>query len=136
LSINDYDHVLGYLQKTLDSAWYDYVLVQFYNNWCNPGTNFNYDEWEQWAQSKSTNKDVRVMFGTPGSASAAGSGYVGFGCVISFSVIIVCNRKLEDIVKSIKSSAHFGGISMWDASQSFANKNGSQTFSQYAKSLL
>ncbi|KAJ2371017.1 Chitinase 2, partial [Coemansia sp. RSA 2603] len=69
----------AYLGSTLNTAWFDMVFVQFYNNYCGlnayPGW-FNFDEWDKWAKTNSVNKDVRVYIGAPGAPSAASTGYV------------------------------------------------------------
>lgn len=116
----------AYLQPALDAASFDYVFVQFYNNWCNPGPNFNFDEWDTWARTKSQNKNVRVFLGTPGGETAASSGFQGF-------------ESLGQVVDAAKrsSAGNFGGIMMWDAAQAFATKNSAGvSYAHFAKTLL
>ncbi|KAI8083176.1 glycoside hydrolase superfamily [Halteromyces radiatus] len=100
----------AWLGDALNQEWFDFVWIQFYNNYCSvKGGQFNYDTWENWAKKKSKNKNVQLFLGIPASASAAGSGYV----------------PLSDLVKTIsklKSSPHFGGVMMWDVSQAYAQK--------------
>ncbi|KAJ2125125.1 Chitinase 2 [Coemansia sp. RSA 720] len=98
-----------YLSSTLNSAWFDMVYVQFYNNYC--GLNsysrwFNFDEWDNWAKTKALNKDVKVYIGAPGSPSAASSGYADGETLVS----------IYNNVRSKYSS--LGGIMTWDVSQS------------------
>ncbi|KAF9970158.1 Chitinase 1, partial [Actinomortierella ambigua] len=97
------DHALS---ATLNSAWFDLVWVQFYNNYCGTqsyGTgNFNFDQWNDWATTVSINKNVRVLLGVPGGPGAAGSG-------------IVTASQLINILGGVKSYSHFGGVMMWDA---------------------
>ncbi|KAF9923518.1 Chitinase 1 [Linnemannia zychae] len=93
-------------QAALDAAWFDLVLVQFYNNYCGVqayGTgNFNFDTWNNWATTVSINKDVRVLLGVPGGPGAAGSGVIG-------------SSQLTNILGNIRSYSNFGGVMMWDA---------------------
>ncbi|KAG0740629.1 hypothetical protein G6F57_005426 [Rhizopus arrhizus] len=99
-----------FLGETLDSSWFDFIMIQFYNNYCNVinGEQFNYDIWDKWAKTSSVNKDVRLFVGVPGSPSAAGRGYVPFD-------------KLVDTVKSLQELESFGGIMIWDVSQAYGN---------------
>jgi chitinase len=98
------------------SVYFDAIWVQFYNNWCgvqnfqpdaqlNP---FNFDTWDNWAQTTSKNPDVRVFVGVPAAPSAAGSGYQPVSAL----------RPIIDYVAGFPS---FGGIMMWDASQAYSN---------------
>lgn len=93
------------LQAALNVAWFDLVLVQFYNNYCGVqsyGTsNFNFDTWNTWATTVSINKNVRVLLGVPGGPKAAGSGVIG-------------ESQLITILGDIKSYSNFGGVMMWD----------------------
>ncbi|KAJ2758672.1 Chitinase 2 [Coemansia sp. BCRC 34490] len=117
------DAMLG---STLDAAWFDMVFVQFYNNYCGlnnyPGS-FNYDAWDQWAKTKSANKNVKIFIGAPGSQSAAGSGYVSASALAS-------------IVSSVrdKYSSTLGGVMTWDASQAMGSSMWGQAVSSSIKS--
>ncbi|KAJ2077293.1 Chitinase 2, partial [Coemansia sp. RSA 988] len=98
----------AYLGSTLNSAWFDMVYVQFYNNYC--GLNaypnwFNFEEWDNWAKKNSINKNVKVYIGAPGSPSAASSGYVD-------------GSTLTSIYNDVRSKySSLGGIMTWDVSQ-------------------
>jgi len=101
----------------LQSAWFDYVWVQFYNNYC--GLNyysqgaFNFDTWGNWAQTISVNPNVKVFIGAPASANAAGIGYVPLAT-------------LETISNAVLAGAYanvYGGIMLWDTSNSDHNNN-------------
>lgn len=96
----------------------DFVWVQFYNNFC--GLNgfqdgsdeqkaFNFDQWDNWAQKISHNKDAKIMLGVPANTKAAGSGYVPA-------------EKLKPIIQYSKQFKSFGGVMMWDVTQAYANK--------------
>ncbi|KAJ2369424.1 Chitinase 2, partial [Coemansia sp. RSA 2610] len=95
----------SYLGTTLNSAWFDMVYVQFYNNYCGVNaypTWFNFGDWDNWAKTKSINKDVKVFIGVPGSPSAASSGYVD-------------GATLTSIYNSVRSKySSLGGIMTWD----------------------
>ncbi|ORE05826.1 chitinase 2 [Rhizopus microsporus var. microsporus] len=101
------DAILG---SVLNSASFDYVNVQFYNNYCSAtGSSFNFDTWDNWAKTTSPNKNVKIMLTVPGSSTAAGSGYVPMST-------------LQTIVPSLSSKySSYGGVSVWDASQAWNN---------------
>lgn len=108
----------------LSNAHIDYVLIQFYNNYCSlAGNQFNWDTWEDYAKNTSPNKNVKLYVGLPGSTSAAGSGYVE-------------PSQLESKLSGIRSSSYFGGIMVWDASQAFGNTFDGTCFATYLKQLL
>lgn len=102
------DVILG---SVIDAVGFDYVNVQFYNNFCSvAGSSFNFDTWADWANTKSPNKNVKVYLTIPGSSTAAGSGYAPISTI-------------QTIVPKLASqySGNFGGVSVWDASQAWAN---------------
>jgi chitinase len=101
----------------LQSAWFDYVWVQFYNNYC--GLNyyssgqFNFNTWGNWAQTISINPNVKVFIGAPAGPNAAGVGYVPL-------------TTLETISNSVLAGPYanvYGGIMLWDTSNSDNNNN-------------
>ncbi|KAI8645896.1 glycoside hydrolase superfamily [Parasitella parasitica] len=101
------DYFVG---EALNNAWFDFVMIQFYNNFCsviNDG-NFNFNIWDSWALARSQNKDVRLFVGVPGSPSAAGRGYVPY-------------TQLVSRIQPLKTMDSFGGIMVWDASQAYGN---------------
>ncbi|KAH9809209.1 glycoside hydrolase family 18 protein [Teratosphaeria destructans] len=96
---------------------FDAIFVQFYNNYCGLQSyvagaadewNFNFDQWDTWAQNVSANPDVKVLLGVPGDTSAAGSGYEPLSV-------------LQPIIEYCKRFDSFGGVMVWDASQAYAN---------------
>jgi chitinase len=102
------DAILG---SVLDGVGLDFVNVQFYNNYCSAvGNSFNYDTWANWAKTTSPNKNVKIYFTVPGSATAAGSGYAPISTI-------------QTIVPQLASQypGVFGGVSVWDASQAWNN---------------
>ena len=86
----------------------DIAFVQFYNdNSCETlFPTFNFRVWDTWAKGK-TKKRTRVFIGLAAGPSA-GTGYVS-------------PEKLG-IVDFTKANASFGGVMLWDASQSWANE--------------
>ncbi|KAJ2659586.1 Chitinase 2 [Coemansia sp. RSA 1200] len=98
----------AYLGSTLNNAWFDMVYVQFYNNYCGLNaypTWFNYGDWDNWAKTRSVNKNVKIFIGAPGSPSAASSGYVD-------------GSTLSNIYNDVRAKyTSLGGIMTWDVSQ-------------------
>ncbi|KAG2205516.1 hypothetical protein INT47_005890 [Mucor saturninus] len=101
------DYFVG---DTLNDAWIDFVMIQFYNNYCNVVNTaaFNYHEWDTWAQTRSVNKNVRLFVGIPGSPTAANRGYVPY-------------TQLVSTIQPLQSMNSFGGIMVWDVSQAYGN---------------
>ncbi|KAF2170500.1 glycoside hydrolase family 18 protein [Zasmidium cellare ATCC 36951] len=102
----------------MDKVNFDAIFVQFYNNYCGTNSyvanattqnNFNFETWDNWATTKSANKDVKVFLGVPAGQSAAGTGYLSADAL----------KPVIDYCKTFKS---FGGVMAWDASQAYANK--------------
>lgn len=112
------------LNDVLTSSEIDFVFIQFYNNYCSLDGDFNWDTWASYATDTSINSDVRIYLGLPGSTTAAGSGYADISTI-------------KSALSTIASSANFGGISVWDASQAFGNYvDSSTTFAAAIKSAL
>ncbi|KAJ7630611.1 glycoside hydrolase family 18 protein [Roridomyces roridus] len=113
------DSALG---NALNSASFDAIYVQFYNNpWSGELRSFrglqtyptvsawNFGIWDQWARTVSLNPNVKVYIGAPASSTASGAGYVDLS---TLSNIAVTMRK---------SFPSFGGVMLWDASQAWQN---------------
>ncbi|KAF2181290.1 glycoside hydrolase family 18 protein [Zopfia rhizophila CBS 207.26] len=98
-------------------AVFDAVFIQFYNNFCGLNrfpfgvdeNHFNFLKWDEWAKSVSRNKKVKVFIGIPANTGAAGSGYVDL-------------RSLALVLDYVSTFSSFGGITIWDASQAWANE--------------
>ncbi|KAI9020807.1 glycoside hydrolase superfamily [Phycomyces nitens] len=116
------DAMLG---SVINAVGFDAINVQFYNNYCSPtSSNFNFNTWDAWAKSTSPNKNVKIFLTVPGSPSAAGSGYVPFA-------------QLSPIIKSVASQySSYGGVSVWDASQSYSNTEVSPDFAHALAQLV
>ncbi|SCU85666.1 LANO_0C04940g1_1 [Lachancea nothofagi CBS 11611] len=107
----------------LNNADIDFAFIQFYNNYCNVDAQFNWDTWTQFAAS-APNPNIKLYLGLPGSSSAAGSGYISD------------LSKIQSTVDTISESNNFGGIMLWDASQSFSNKVDGESYVAQMKSIL
>lgn len=103
------------LGAALNEVPFDFVMIQFYNNWCGvtnfvPGATsqnaFNMNVWDNWARN-SKNRNVKLYLGIPASAGAGG-GYTE-------------GTKLKAAIDYSKQFSSFGGVMMWDMSQLYAN---------------
>lgn len=100
---------------------FDFVMIQFYNNYCGVSTfvpadastgttqpYFNFATWDAWARDVSANPDVKVLLGIP-AYTGAGSGYTS-------------GSALEAAIQySHETFSSFGGVMMWDMSQLYEN---------------
>lgn len=100
---------------TLDAVAFDFVQIQFYNNYCGVNNfaegsqtqnNFNFDTWDKWAKG-SKNPGVKLLLGIPAN-TGAGGGYTN-------------GSKLKAAFDWSKQFSSFGGAMMWDMSQLYAN---------------
>ncbi|SCU96609.1 LAME_0F16820g1_1 [Lachancea meyersii CBS 8951] len=107
----------------LDNVELDFVFIQFYNNACNVGAQFNWDVWVKQATS-TPNSKAKLFLGLAGSPSAAASGYVSD------------LEKVRSTVNNISRGADFGGIMLWDASQGFANQVEGKSYVAQMKEIL
>jgi chitinase len=107
----------------LAEADIDFAFVQFYNNYCSIDGQFNWDTWANYAQTVSPNKDIKLYLGLAASSTAAGSGYVDINAI-------------EETLSTIASDANFGGVMLWDASQSAANTVNGSSFAGAIKKFL
>ncbi|RCH80995.1 Chitinase 1 [Rhizopus stolonifer] len=116
------DAMLG---PALETAEFDAVFVQFYNNYCSvTSSSFNFETWDHWAKKISKNKEVKVFLGVSGSSAAAGSGYVPFS-------------SLKPIVQDVHSTySSFGGVVSWDASASYGNINAPPNYQKAISGLV
>lgn len=114
------DQSVGSLLSEVDI---DFAFVQFYNNYCDLGSNFNWNTWADYATGTSPNKDIKIFVGLPAGPTAASYGYSSASVVSSY-------------IDSIKSQSMFGGISLWDASAAWANTDGNQNFADQMKEII
>ncbi|PIA51752.1 hypothetical protein AQUCO_01100549v1 [Aquilegia coerulea] len=88
-----------YMNGALSTGLFDYIWVQFYNNYCE----YNGDVsqlmaiWEQWTNITTT----KIFLGLPASPTAATSGYIPSDILIS------------KVLPSIKNTPKYGGVMLW-----------------------
>ncbi|TCD63738.1 Chitinase 1 [Steccherinum ochraceum] len=101
----------AFIGDALNAAPFDAVYVQFYNNFCglNHASDYNLATWDNWAKTKSANKNVKVYIGAPGSADAAGEGYVDVGTLSNY------------VSEAQQQFSSFGGVMLWDADSAYTN---------------
>jgi chitinase len=93
---------------------FDWVQVQFYNNFCgvdnfqNPNA-WDFSTWNTWATTVSLNPNAKVLMGIAANTGAANAGSYVDGTL------------LAEAIASSKSYPSFGGVMMWDMSQLYAN---------------
>lgn len=109
---------------SLSTADFDFLFVQFYNNYCSlTGSNFNFQTWQDFVTNESPNKNTKIYVGLPGSATAAGSGYVE-------------PSLLQSKMSELESYPNFGGFMVWDAAQAQHNVVDGVTYAQMLENLL
>ncbi|XP_023740752.1 acidic endochitinase SE2 [Lactuca sativa] len=99
----------AHLDSAIQTGLFDYVWVQFYNNpQCEYGANADalLARWNQWTQVNSN----QIFLGLPAATGAAGSGYIPPDVLTS------------SVLPSIKGSAKYGGVMLWD--RFFDQQNG------------
>ena len=103
-------------------AAFDFVWVQFYNNYCGYGTPSAFrDSFAQWKTLATGGP--KIVVGLPATTGAAGSGFVA-------------RATLPSLVGDVKGDPAFAGIMLWDASNDQNSAEGGTTYGAYAKSLL
>ncbi|THH04004.1 hypothetical protein EW145_g5839 [Phellinidium pouzarii] len=95
----------------INASRFDAIYVQFYNNYCglNYPTEFDFSLWDEWARTQSPNPDVKIYIGAPGSATAAGQGYVNTTVLQEYALA------------AQRDYTTFGGVMLWDASDAYEN---------------
>ncbi|KAF9879431.1 putative endochitinase [Colletotrichum karsti] len=95
---------------------FDALFIQFFNNpGCQISDTPNYDDWEVVLSQTSLSKDAKLYIGVLASPAAGWAGYVSPSTV-------------KDLICKVKSKAHFGGVSVWDATRGGLNLIGGQAF--------
>jgi chitinase len=101
---------------------FDFVFVQFYNNYCGYGTPASFrDTFAMWKSLAGSGP--KVLVGLPATTGAAGSGFVP-------------RATLPMLVNDVKGDPAFAGIMLWDVSNDQNSAEGGTTYGAYAKSLL
>ena len=88
---------------------FDFLNVQFYNNYCKftPGSTSEFTKsWKQWSSLQTSNPKIKIMVGL--YADPKGNGYVD-------------STSLPDLFKLVSSDPAFGGAMVWDAGWSQNN---------------
>jgi chitinase len=99
-------------------AAFDFLLVQFYNNFCGAFSAPQFvDSFGRWAAV-----GPKIFVGLP-SGPGAGGGYVD-------------RPGLPAVMTSVKSNPAFGGVMLWDASNDQNNVVNGQTFGAYLRTLF
>ncbi|MED6221188.1 hypothetical protein PIB30_052083 [Stylosanthes scabra] len=92
----------AHLDSAIQTALFDYVWVQFYNNppcnYASGNVNNLVSAWNQWTGSQAK----QVFLGVPASTAAAGSGYIPPDALTS------------QVLPAIKNNAKYGGVMIWD----------------------
>ncbi|GBF95961.1 chitinase [Raphidocelis subcapitata] len=119
----------AYLNDALSKSWFDYVWVQFYNNYCaaaNPA-NFNFNVWADWAAKTSVNPNVKVLLGLPAASYAAPAG--------GFIDIATVRTNVDQLASAYPNT--FGGVMLWDAGVADSEKvDGGASFGAAVKAHL
>jgi chitinase len=118
------------MQEIITTSKFDYLWVQFYNNWgCSVPTP-NFGSWVLNIANTPSSR-AKLFLGVPASPDAATGTSSG-------AQYYADPDALAGMVSSIgaNSTSAFGGIMMWDAGFSDANVDGSCNYAQEAKSIL
>lgn len=102
------------LDLALTKAPFDAVFIQFYNNNCAGTTwakgksqlsnnSFNMQMWQNWATTKSMNKNIKLFVGLLGGGINGTTGYIS-------------KTVAQKVVTDSTRFANFGGVSFWDSS--------------------
>eukprot|EP00271_Cylindrocystis_brebissonii_P020597 TRINITY_DN688_c0_g2_i6.p1 TRINITY_DN688_c0_g2~~TRINITY_DN688_c0_g2_i6.p1 ORF type:complete len:552 (+),score=32.12 TRINITY_DN688_c0_g2_i6:224-1657(+) len=113
----------------VDPTYFDYVWVQFYNNFCqyssSSGVSGLIQSWKQWnSWMASASPKTKLVMGLPASTSAAGSGFIPQSTVIN------------TVLPAIKSSSNYGGIMMWSVYYDVTNVINGKPYSCAIRSAL
>ncbi|CAL9040638.1 unnamed protein product [Musa banksii] len=89
-----------FLQPAIDTGLFDYLWVQFYNNYCRYSGNVATFEqiWNRWTSMNVS----KVFLGVPASHQAAGGGFVRPAELIT------------QVLPIVKRSEKYGGIMLWN----------------------
>ena len=114
--------------SALDKAAFDYVVVQFYNNFCGiqayPGNQFNFELWARWGEQEAKHPNgTMVLLGAPASSYSASNGYLPM-------------EKLSEIVSHLQTKyRNFGGVMLWDVSSAENNNDYAWRISAHLKGI-
>lgn len=106
---------------------FDFLWVQFYNNnpcqYSNGNANNLLASWRQWSSwMANANPNMKLFLGVPASKSAADSGYMN-------------QTTLTSLLPSIKNTANYGGVMMWDVYHDINNKDASNSVTPFSAGI-
>ena len=85
------------------------VLLRWISDSTPNSQQFDFAVWDEWARTASPNPDVKIFIGAPGSATAAGQGFVDIG-------------RLQQYAMNAQATYDtFGGVMLWDASDAYGS---------------
>uniref|UniRef100_A0A0P0CGE8 chitinase n=1 Tax=Hypocrella siamensis TaxID=696354 RepID=A0A0P0CGE8_9HYPO len=117
------------LDKEIQASKFDILWVQFYNNpGCSLDSGTNFDEWSQHI-AKGASAGAEIYVGAPAGPKAANGAESGAKFYLE-------PTKMAELVAKLKKMKGFGGVMMWAAGFSDANKVGGKTYAQQAKCIL
>ncbi|KAK2775254.1 hypothetical protein FQN52_004036 [Onygenales sp. PD_12] len=122
------------LLEPITNSYFDFIFIQFYNTpqcsaasyVANPKTSgFSFDQWVQ-VVKKSVNPSARIFIGLPASPIAAIAGYY------------ITPPQVQPMVEKFmkKYPSNFGGIMLWEATQSDLNRYGGMSYADNMKKIL
>ncbi|MBI4509347.1 MAG: hypothetical protein HY698_06900 [Deltaproteobacteria bacterium] len=105
-------------------AMFDWLFVQFYNNYCNFNQRASFEQsYAQWT-SLATGGKPKIFVGLPATPQAANAAsFVG-------------RADLQALVDVTAKSKAFGGVMLWDSSYDQNSSEGGQTYGALVASLL
>lgn len=113
----------AFIGDVLSQVEVDFAFIQFYNNYCKLGQNFNFKTWQNYAENTSPNKDIKLFVGVLGSQSSGGSGYQD-------------PSQVKGYISKVKADKNFAGISIWDASSAELNVVDGKNYISQMKDIL
>lgn len=97
-----------HLHALLERMHFDFLFVQFYNNDCLPGPDFNYADWYNHALAHGPTK---VYVGLLGDAADVEGGFADIPAIAAL------------LTPELRAAPEFGGVMIWDASTADANRD-------------
>jgi len=110
-----------------ENGWFDYVWVQFYNNYCGVDaypSQFNFNTWATWATTTSLNPDVKIFVGAGADFTFVGTGYVNLATLQTIAGAV--GQQHANV---------FGGVMLWDASSAAINPGFASGISSFLKGV-
>jgi len=99
----------AYVGDALETGMFDYVFIQFYNNWCGVKNYHNQWawNWKTWEALAAKHPGMQIFLGVPAD-TYAGGGYLPISDLTPF-------------FQDVSQSAAYGGAMVWDATVSKVN---------------